>query len=99
MPYGLSPETVQRICAILEKYPQISEAWLYGSRAMGTFRPGSDIDLTLKGHQLNLALLNRLSIELDDLLLPLTFDLSIYAQIENPGLREHIQRVGVRIYP
>ena len=69
-----------------------------GSRAKGTYRPGSDIDLTLKGAGLNLKILNRISNELDELLLPYSFDVSIYSQIENRDLIDHIQRVGVVIY-
>ncbi|MBN1378909.1 MAG: nucleotidyltransferase domain-containing protein [Gammaproteobacteria bacterium] len=76
----------------------MEEVVLYGSRAKGTYRPGSDIDLTLKGPELNLRILNRISTELDDLLLPFCFDLSIFTQVENADLFEHIQRVGLVIY-
>jgi predicted nucleotidyltransferase len=71
---------------------------LYGSRAKGTFKDGSDIDLTLKGSGLNLTVLNRIDNELDDLLLPWSFDLSLYAQIQSPELIEHIDRVGIDFY-
>ncbi|WP_197904747.1 nucleotidyltransferase domain-containing protein [Desulfosarcina alkanivorans] len=56
---------------------------MYGSRAKGNFKPGSDIDLTLKVNRLNLHLLNKISLELDDLLLPYTVDLSIYTISNN----------------
>lgn len=65
---------------------------------MGNYKPGSDIDLTLKGHDLNLKLLNKISCDLDELLLPYTFDLSIYCHIKNPGLIDHIERVGLVFY-
>jgi len=83
---------------VLSRYPAVDNVLIYGSRAKGNYRPGSDIDLTLIGEQLNLKILNQLSLALDDLLTPYTFDLSIYHQIENPDLIDHIQRVGQVFY-
>lgn len=73
--------------------------YIYGSRAKGNYKNGSDIDLTLKGNHLNLSLLNQIANELDDLMLPYTFDLSIYSHISNEALIEHIDRVGKLFYP
>jgi len=95
---GLSPEVLGRIVAVFSRYPQISDVVLYGSRAKGNYHPGSDIDLTLKGNQLNLKILNKVSNELDDLLLPYMIDLSIYSQIENQDLLDHIDHVGQLFY-
>jgi predicted nucleotidyltransferase len=74
---------------------KVEEAILYGSRAMGNFRPGSDIDLTVKGQGLDLEMLNKISLALDELLLPYTFDISLFHQIKNQDLIDHIKRVGV----
>jgi AhpD family alkylhydroperoxidase len=71
---------------------------LYGSRAKGTFKPASDIDLTLTGPDLDLTILQILETELDDLLLPYKIDLSIFHKITNPDLVEHITRVGKTVY-
>jgi predicted nucleotidyltransferase len=98
MQYGLKTETVKKINTIFAKYKEVKEAVLYGSRAKGNYKPGSDIDLTLKGKQLNLKLLNKISLDLDDLLLPYTFDLSIYHHITNPDLINHIERVRKVFY-
>lgn len=99
MKFGLKQQTIQKICAVFDRYPQVDRAILYGSRAKGTARTGSDIDLTLVGGEdLTLKVLYRIMDEIDDLLLPYTFDLSIYAQINNRALREHIERVGVTFY-
>jgi len=98
MQYGLKKETVKKISAIFAKYKEVKEATIYGSRAKGNYKPGSDVDLTLKGKQLNLKLLNKISLDLDDLLLPYTFDLSIYHHITAPDLIEHIERVGKIFY-
>lgn len=96
--YGLSPETVARMRAVLARYPQIRQAVLYGSRAKGTARPGSDIDLTIKGEGLTYDDLNQLERELDDLLLPYKLDVSLYALLDHEGLLAHIDRVGVVFY-
>jgi len=98
MPYGLKASAIRQINDVFARYGTVWEVILYGSRAKGNFKPGSDIDLTLKGEGLNLQTLNRIDFDLDDLLLPYTFDLSIYSQIDNIDLIEHIERVGVAFY-
>ena len=99
---GLSESTTGKIQAIFEQYPQIDSVIMYGSRAKGNYRKGSDIDLTIKlkpGFAPDLNLHHRLASQLDDLGLIYTIDLSFYQQIENPDLIEHIDRVGIRFYP
>lgn len=98
MKFGLKEKTIEQINRVFAKYPQIKKAILYGSRANSNFKNGSDIDLTLKGKGLNLSVVNKISIELDDLLLPYSFDISIFTKISNPDLVEHIKRVGVVFY-
>lgn len=98
MIYGLKDEVVEAICKIFQKYPEVEKVILYGSRAKGNFKPASDIDLTFQGVSLDLTIINQISWELDDLLLPYTFDLSIYHQLNNPDILDHIQRVGIVFY-
>ena len=71
---------------------------MYGSRAKGNFKNGFDIDLTIKGENLNLKIINKISFCLDDLYLPYTFDLSIFNHISSSELIDHIQRVGKVFY-
>ena len=98
MPFGLSNETIDRIRSVFALHPEVRRAILYGSRAMGTHRNGSDIDLTLTGKDLNLRILARIETELDDLLLPWQIDLSLRRQIQNPSLRNHIDHAGAPFY-
>ncbi len=98
MQYGLKKESIEKVNRIFAQYDKVEEVILYGSRAKGNYKPGSDIDLTLKGKELNLKLLNKISLELDDLLLPYTFDLSIYNHIKQADLIDHIVRVGKVFY-
>ena len=98
MNHGLSADTVERIVSVLTHHPEINKAVLYGSRAKGNYRNGSDIDLTLFGDGINFSLLTQLDNELDDLLLPYKFDISQFAILTHPELIEHIRRVGVVYY-
>lgn len=98
MRYGLSQGTVEKICSVFARFPEVDQAILYGSRAKGNFKPGSDIDLTLHGKNLDSNILGRISSDLDDLLLPYTIDLSIFEKLTHEPLREHIKRVGMVFY-
>jgi len=98
MKYGLQDETVDAINAVFSRFPAIEKVMLYGSRAKGNFRPGSDIDLTIVENGMTGDDLARIEDQLDDLLLPYTFDLSLYRQLEPSPLIEHIQRVGILFY-
>lgn len=98
MRFGLKEETIAKINSVFAQYPRIEKIVLYGSRAKGNFKNGSDIDLTVSGKELDLSLINKISSELDDLLLPYTIDVSLYDQISNPDLIEHIKRVGTVFY-
>jgi predicted nucleotidyltransferase len=99
MKYGLPQSAFQKICDVLSRYPQVEQAILYGSRAKGNYKTGSDIDLTLRGGaDLTLNVIYRILDDLDDLLLPYTIDLSIFDDIGDLDVIEHIQRVGVTFY-
>lgn len=98
MKYGLSPSTIQRIQGVLYRYPQVEKAILYGLRAKGNYKNGSDIDLTLHGANLTLDVIYKILDELDELLLPYTIDLSIFNDIDDSDVIEHIRRVGVTFY-
>lgn len=98
MNHGLSDPTVAKIQSVLARYPAVEKAVLYGSRAKGNYKPGSDIDLTLVGSTLSNRVLADIADELDELLLPYSIDLSIFADLNHAELREHVERVGVVFY-
>jgi predicted nucleotidyltransferase len=98
MLFGLEASHIEAISAVFRKFITIDSVILYGSRAKGNFRVGSDIDITLIGANLTYKDLVNVSLELDDLLLPYEFDLSIYNDIENEDLMLHIKRIGVEFY-
>ena len=96
--FGLNPIQTQIITDILANYPEIESAIIYGSRAKGNFREGSDVDLTLKGKRVDQRVLLQIMGELDDSLSPYLFDLSIYHQLKNQNLIEEIDRTGKVFY-
>ena len=98
MKFGLSENTILKICDVLARCSQVDEAILYGSRAKGNYKNGSDIDLTLRGKDLTWRVLYKIMDELDDLLLPYTIDLSLYENINDAELKAHIARVGLVFY-
>ena len=96
---GLPESAVAKLRAIFSDYPEIDRVVLYGSRALGSCRTGSDIDLTLEAKSMGLSELLTIENRIDDLLLPWKVDLSLRHKIDNPELVAHIDRVGVTFYP
>jgi predicted nucleotidyltransferase len=96
--HGLTGQTVEKIQATLASFPEVEKAAVYGSRAKGNFKPGSDIDLTLFGDGLTDTVMSRICWALDDLLLPYKIDLSHFSGLKHPALIDHIRRVGIVLY-
>lgn len=98
MPYGLTDIELQKIINVFASNRRIVNAILYGSRAKGNFKPFSDIDITLVGKELTRNDLIKIIQDVDNLLLPYQFDLSLWNKIKNEALIEHIKRIGISIY-
>lgn len=98
MSYGLPTEQINEIRGIFAAFPELEQAILFGSRAKGNYKPGSDIDIALRGKELNYKGLLSLYNQLEDLDLPNTFDLVIYDNIQEPELVNHIDRVGIPLF-
>lgn len=99
---GLQPAVTQAIQQVLSGFDEISQVILYGSRAMGTYRTGSDIDITIKlkpNIKPSITLLSQISMAIDDLDLIYSFDISFIDEIDNPDLIRHIEEVGLQFYP
>ena len=96
--YGLTEEVIQKIQAVFSNFSQIEKAVIYGSRAMGSHKNGSDIDIVFFGDDLHLDTTFRIEDKLDELNLPYTFDLAIFHNIDNIDLKDHIERVGKLFY-
>lgn len=95
---AVPPHVAAEIRSILARHPQVHRAVLFGSRAKGNFREGSDIDLALEGDALQSADLATMLGELDEAPIPQKVDLLLKKAICHEPLLEHIQRVGVVFY-
>lgn len=97
--YGLKDETVAKIKDVFSQFRNIEKVIIYGSRAKGNYKNGSDIDLVLVGKKLTLKnSIYPVSEMLEELYLPYTFDISIYDHVDNQDLIDHIERVGQIFY-
>ena len=96
---GLKQSDLQVITDIIKKYSTIDSAVIFGSRAKGNFRSGSDVDIALFGKDIkreNILDINFLLNE--ETLMPYHFDILDFNTIQNPNLAEHIRRVGKVLY-
>lgn len=98
MKYGLTDTEIDQLDDLFARYREVEKVLLYGSRAKGSYKPFSDVDLTLIGEKLTHTDLNQIIWAIDDLLLPYQFDISLFHKLKNPDLIEHIQRKGIVFY-
>jgi len=97
--HGLLERDLEYILKALANYPEIEEAIIFGSRAIGNYKKGSDIDIALKGKNLTYQTLISLNDDLnEEYPLPYFFDVINYHEISNEELKSHIDKVGVIIY-
>ncbi len=96
--FGLDEQVISKIRSIFADTPAVEQVIIYGSRAKGDYRPASDIDLTIIGSAMKWEDLQAIELKIDDLLLPYKTDLSLYDQIDNENLIEHIKRAGKVFY-
>lgn len=98
MLFGIKDEQLTKIKNAISSFNKIDEVIIFGSRAKGNFKPGSDIDMAIKGKDFSFDDLLRLHHALDELNLPYKFDLLIYPGIKDNDVIEHINRVGISFY-
>ena len=92
---GISPDLNQAICDILTSCPRVREVVLFGSRAMGNFKPASDIDLCLRGADLSFDDLLTLRVKLNNLTMAVDIDLIAECMIQSPALLEYIRTKSI----
>ena len=93
--FGLPAEILAAITACLQQYPDIRWVKIYGSRAKGDYKSGSDIDLAFSSPLDHSA---ELLAALDNLPTPYLFDVTYYDNLQHQGLKAHIDRIGVVIF-
>lgn len=88
---GLSDSELQILRDVFVRFPDIEEVILFGSRARGTHRPSSDVDLAIKGKNLSIDTLAKLRYILEEETnLPYSFDIVIYDRVENEALKREV---------
>lgn len=96
MRYGLSEEHIKIILDYIARYSEIEEAVLFGSRALGTYKPGSDVDIALKGDKVDSFLTAHLKSQIEEeTCLPYFFDFVAYSKLSHKDLIKHIDDCGV----
>lgn len=97
--FGISEKSFELLLESLAKYPEVEEVIIFGSRAKGNFKKGSDIDLAIKGAQCSARLALTLQSYLnEELPIPYMVDVLDYNSLNHQELKEHIDRVGVKLY-
>ncbi|WP_394903404.1 nucleotidyltransferase domain-containing protein [Clostridium butyricum] len=97
--YGLLERDIRYIKKALEQCEEIEKAIIFGSRAMGNYKNGSDVDIAVLGELIS----NNTILKLNDYLneiypLPYFFDIINYNSITNENLKKHIDVEGKIIY-
>ena len=96
--FGLKQKDLENILGTLTSNPKIKEIILFGSRAKGNWSPGSDIDISIKGNELNLDDILKATLSIEELSIPYKIDLVIYNRINEPELKKHIDRIGISLF-
>lgn len=97
--FGITKRSATLLLDTFSKYPQVEEVILFGSRAKGNYKKGSDIDLAIKGEQSSSDLaLTLQSFINEELPIPYMIDVVDYHSLNNKELKEHIDRVGKKLY-
>ena len=97
--FGLSARNLHTLYEILAKYPDIQTVYIFGSRAKGNFHIGSDIDLAIMNAGLEPKTIRKVLDDCAESSLPFMVDLVDFSSLKNEALRQHIRRVGQRLYP
>jgi uncharacterized protein len=98
MKFGLTDARMNEFKAVFAQFDALEAVIIYGSRAKGNYREGSDIDIVLRGNDLTPTHRNAIANVLDDLDTLYMFDVLRLQDIKSPDLLDHIQRVGQVFY-
>lgn len=97
--FGISEKSFKLLLETFAKYPQVEEVIIFGSRAKGNYKKGSDIDLAIKGEKCNASQALDLSAYINqELPIPYMVDVVDYYSLQHQELKEHIDRVGAIFY-
>ncbi len=93
--WGIPKPLLSSIIEVIKRRIKVKQLILFGSRAKGNFRNGSDVDIAIVGDFLRYEELNKVRVDLSELNLPFDIDLLDYDSITDKDLIEHITRIGI----
>ncbi|MEA3280788.1 MAG: nucleotidyltransferase domain-containing protein [Thermodesulfobacteriota bacterium] len=96
--FGLTDRDIKTLQDIFKKYPDVKNVFIFGSRAKGTYKQGSDIDLAIMNEGVKDTVIGKMKSDFEDSSLPYTVDLVNYHTIKHPELKNHVDRIGVPFY-
>ncbi|MEB2778996.1 nucleotidyltransferase domain-containing protein [Algoriphagus sp. C2-6-M1] len=97
--FGLLDTDVESIIRTLSSQSRVESAYIFGSRAKGNYKNGSDVDIALKGEKLDFNTVSQISYLLnEETNMPYKFDVLNYHSIKEPTLLKHIDQVGIEVY-
>lgn len=98
-PFGISEKSYNFLVNAFGNYPEVEEVLIFGSRAKGNYKKGSDIDLAIKGKQCSdLTAINIQGYFNEELPIPYYVDVVYYDGLEHQELKAHIDRVGKNFF-
>lgn len=98
MKFGLSDSVIKELQDVFRRHKNISKVLIFGSRAKGNYREGSDIDLVAIGNDLEYSQIIKILTEIDDLELLYSVDLLDYSKTIDTPIGDRINRVGQVFY-
>ncbi|MDZ7330645.1 MAG: nucleotidyltransferase domain-containing protein [candidate division KSB1 bacterium] len=100
MRFGLREHEIKQLTQIIFSFPEVQEAIIFGSRAMGNFKSGSDVDIAIRGKNITHEIITQIRYLLnEETLMPYFFDVVDYDQITNEDLKQHIDQFGKELLP
>ena len=99
MPFGLSQDDLDYIDEVMQNFPEVEKAVVFGSRAMGNYKKGSDVDIALIGDKVNFSILAAIKDKLqEESPMPYMFDIVDFTHSDSDALKQHIKQYGIEIY-
>lgn len=99
MDFGLRQSDIDYIVRVISEFSEIEKAVIFGSRAKGDFKPGSDVDIAIYGENITFDTVSAVHSMLEEQgPLPYFFDIVDYTHLDHKDLKEHIDRVGKVIF-
>jgi uncharacterized protein len=99
MNYGIPESSMNMITQMMQSRKEIEKAIIFGSRAIGNYKNGSDVDIAIFGDGITLEIVSEVSVKLnEELPLPYYFDILHYGSIKHEALKKHIDDFGKVFY-